>query len=308
MNEELIRKIQFRWEKKNKRSLFEHIRFDSTDTLDAYIYKLEKQWADVLNNRLRIYLDQRFWIDFQRTVAGRPTHKDSQLIYSKLMDSSPKVWQRVGMVEHSHAATMLFDTGMKLLVDLKSLEQEKFLLEIMSEMTLEEFTSSVSALGSMVTNMEKEIKNETARIKQEDSKENYANFGALHKFELAGMLKAVITGVYPEHFASMDCTKISNIDKILQDEDAIRTIIPMAYAFSGLQALLRNDPSRKINKNDYFDTQHSSFGIAFCEVLFTERSFSHLLQQGPLFLADFYGTKVLSKYQDIVQYVIDLSS
>lgn len=353
MTAELVNKIRSRWEKKNNRNLIKHVKDDHTKNIEIYFANLKNKWSNILDNRIRIYLDQRIWIDIQRVFSNRSNNQNAMIIYSKLKDlvetgkvvcpissatyweimkqSDPlkriqiakvidelsegfmvkhwieileievknisgskaatfsKVWNRIGMVEYSYNARIPIDPVLDMPADLNSLEARKFIIEILSEITFEEYIPFDSISKPMVNNMEMEIKKELDRVKTENPKEDYRSFEDMHKSELEGIIRA------------SGCAIDLSIDQILKNIELMRGIMPLSYAISGLHALLRNDAGREYDKNDHFDIQHSSIGLAYCDIIFTEKSFTHLMHQGPLYLSKSYDTEVLYEEKKMVE-------
>lgn len=204
-----------------------------------------------------------------------------------------RAWQRVGMLEYPPEEMTALPPHMDNLVF------RKFLIEIQNEMTLEELVTSLPMEHGLVAEMEDEITTKLQQIKNEDPIENYDNFEQLHRFEVAGIVRAIAAEIYPAHFKAKDYAKLAQLKEVLNDENIIQNTIPMIYATSGIQALLRQNKTRKYTNSDHFDVQHSSFGLAYCDVLLTERGFGSLLREGPLRLDQFYNTKVLSTARQV---------
>src|SRR5258705_10829646 len=53
-------------------------------SLESYDLKKRSETFERVRNKTRIYLDQRFWIDFRQTRTGKPPTREHQDIYELL--------------------------------------------------------------------------------------------------------------------------------------------------------------------------------------------------------------------------------
>ncbi len=69
---------------------------------------------------------------------------------------------------------------------------------------------------------------------------------------------------------------------------------------AGINAAIRNQRTRKFDKNDFDDIRHAAISLPFCDYLFTENSLHHLLITKPLKYDARYSTIIASKPEDVL--------
>ena len=69
---------------------------------------------------------------------------------------------------------------------------------------------------------------------------------------------------------------------------------------ASIHAAMRRDKERQFKSNDYFDIQHSTVAMAYCDAFLTEKSFRVLLSKPQLGLEAINGCKVISDVGEAV--------
>ena len=82
--------------------------------------------------------------------------------------------------------------------------------------------------------------------------------------------------------------------KCISDIAALISIIPYLLVFATIHAGMRHTKRRQYKPNDYYDLDHSSIGIGYCDYFFTDNSYAHLLKTKPLYLEKEFNSIVES--------------
>jgi len=109
---------------------------------------------------------------------------------------------------------------------------------------------------------------------KEKMKDEITKFNKLQHFELISTIKASIN-LFPE------ITNDFAFDERYLDMNSLiklQKIIPFMYAFASIHALIGYDKRRKMRPNDTYDIDHCSIGLAYYDIIFTERSFNALMK------------------------------
>ncbi|MCG6154106.1 hypothetical protein [Leptospira bandrabouensis] len=123
---------------------------------------------------------------------------------------------------------------------------------------------------------------------KEKLKDKNIKFKELQIIELTDTINSSIK-LFPEVARNF---KLKQSDIDLTSKFLSREVIPFMYAYASIYALLRYDKRRKLKPNDIYDIDHSSIGLAYYDIIFTERSFYSLMKDSLANLDIIYEVKL----------------
>jgi hypothetical protein len=93
--------------------------------------------------------------------------------------------------------------------------------------------------------------------------------------------------------------------QVLQKETE-RTKLPSMHIPACLHAAFRWDKSRQFEANDFYDFQHASAALAFCQAFFTERSLRAVITANNVGLDQLYSCCVVSDISSAIEFLKNL--
>ena len=161
------------------------------------------------------------------TMETRQTELDT--LFDGRSNTFELVWRPVGMIEVFPPPTQELPHE-----DMNQLQFRKFLVEVQSEMTLQEVVQLLPPHPTIVERMQADMTAELTRIKAEDPVTNYKDFQQLRGFELASIIKTIMTKVFPSHFMARPSSNPPDLQHLLGDNWGARSIIPLTYATASI--------------------------------------------------------------------------
>ena len=153
-----------------------------------------------------------------------------------------------------------------------------------------------------------------------DNNQQWSSFHEVFMHEVAGCLdimKDDIESVWvflyeadpgcaptPDEVRQSQCAKhLSNLVYRAFDQEKIGKELPFIRVNSGLHAFLRYNKNQRYKENDLFDFSHAAWALPYCNGFFTEGPLQDWICGKLLKLDELYGTKVLSKEEDVLEYL-----
>ena len=153
-----------------------------------------------------------------------------------------------------------------------------------------------------------------------DNNQQWSSFPELYMHEVAGCLDILKddiekvwaflyqadTGRIPttDEVHQSQCVKyLSNLVYGAFDKKKIGKELPFIRVNSSLHAFLRYNREQRYKENDFFDFSHAAWALPYCNGFFTEKPLQDWICGNLLKLDELYGTKVLSKEEDVLEHL-----
>jgi len=123
--------------------------------------------------------------------------------------------------------------------------------------------------------------------------------------QLRGLLKEMEKIVQEVWDAYPNLRDVSKLPKPSADA-ATPWALPSIQVLGSINAALITG-AKKFSANDMLDFQHAALAVPYCDALFCDGPMAHVLQNKPLEFGKIYETTILSKPDDILDYLQSLS-